>query len=203
MRKIAIFILDRLQNSVTALVLVTVGLLGALVVVALIKKVTSPQAMIVVEPFEISDEASKRLRISGKNATDIFGDRVNEVARDGSIVHGNDYSSSSHYSQVPEKIKIPVESTYSIELKCISVDDVLRVYRRLRYQEWLVSGDVIPVDDRANIHVRWNKTGNSEAWKTYKPDWMPIEVAIREAADRFLSGAHPELTGRAYLQEKR
>src|SRR4051794_36444213 len=51
----------------------------------------SPQYMVTVEPFEISSEVGSRTLLSGKSASDIVVDIVNDVASHASKFHGIDY----------------------------------------------------------------------------------------------------------------
>jgi tetratricopeptide (TPR) repeat protein len=169
--------------------------------IAFLVGLVAPRPMIVVQPFEVSDDVQKHLELSGKNAADIFLDRLNALASDGAAFHGNAYSSKAHYGSVPEMLKIPVQSSFGLELKGISVDAVLAVLDRIRYQQIPIGGDITMDKDSIAIRVRWNRKGQSESLGIEPVDRTQLEGAVDSLAEQFLEHLNPELAGRAYLQE--
>src|SRR4051794_26920162 len=158
----------------------------------------SPQYMVTVEPFEISSEVGSRTLLSGKSASDIVVDIVNDVAGHASKFHGIDYynyvGAGAQPVSLHQAIKIPVRTSYGIELKGISIDSILRLYDRARYNQWIIGGDIIESPDGLIGRIRLNRDDKAESWETLPSAHAPSEV-VREATYLMLKSADPERLG--------
>jgi len=165
------------------------------------KKCKDPRPMIVVLPFEESTDAAKTCGMTGKNAEDIFVDRLNELTAKAAEYHGNVYASRNSLGKLPEEPKIPVETAYGISVHGVSVDDIVRLYNRVRYDQWNISGDVIAEGKRCRVRVRLTRAENSSEWDSTPAKGQSLTDTIRQTAVKLIAAAHPELAGRALLQE--
>jgi tetratricopeptide (TPR) repeat protein len=185
-------------------VIVVAGLVVAVAIsvgVGFWKKWRDPKPMIVVLPFEESTDAAKTCGMTGKNAEDIFVDRLNELTAKAAEYHGNVYASKNSLGKLPEQPKIPVETAYGISVHGVSVDDIIRLYNRVRYDQWNVSGDVMAERKRCRVRARLTRADNSSEWESIPGKGQSLTDTIRQTAVKLIAAAHPELAGRALLQE--
>jgi hypothetical protein len=165
----------------------------------------SPQYMVTVEPFEISSEVGNRTSLSGKSASDIVVDIVNDVASHASKFHGIDYynyvGAGAQPVSLHQAIKIPVQTSYGIELKGISVDSILHLYDRARYDQWIIGGDVIESPDGLIGRIRLNRGDKAESWETLPAAHANPSELVRQVTFLMLKSADPERLGQSYLQK--
>jgi tetratricopeptide (TPR) repeat protein len=167
----------------------------------------SQKYMVTVQPFEISPAIANHVSISGKNAADIVVDTLNDAATHASQFHGTEYyrydSTGDQPVALHQDIKIPVQTSYDIELKGISLDSLIRLYNGRRYQQWIISGDVLSSPHGLIGRIRLNQGDTARFWETApSADATPSEL-IREATNRMLTSVNPELLGQSYLQQGR
>jgi hypothetical protein len=157
--------------------------------------------MIIVQPFEEAEDTTKKCDLTGKNAEDIFVDRVNELASDAVAFHGNINSSNYAFGNVPELPKIPVQTVYGITIHGISMDDVRHLYERVRYDQWNITGDIYEESGSCHVRVRLANSEGSSEWEVSAPEQQALPGIVRSSAQRLIAAANPELAGRALLQE--
>jgi hypothetical protein len=166
----------------------------------------SQQYMVTVQPFEISPAIANHVSISGKNAADIVVDTLNDAATHASQFHGTEYykydNTGDHQPVALHKaIEIPVQTSYDIELKGISLDSLIRLYNGRRYQQWIIGGDVLSSPHGLIGRIRLNQGDIARFWETApSADATPSEL-IREATCMMLTSVNPELLGSSYLQQ--
>jgi hypothetical protein len=92
----------------------------------------SPADVVTVQPFEISAEIGNRTALSGKSASDIVVDILNDAAGHAAQFHGTDYykyvGAGAQPLSLEQPIKVPIQTSYGIELKGVSVDNLLLLY---------------------------------------------------------------------------
>src|SRR5262249_42366254 len=142
-----------------------------------------------------------------KGASDVVIDVLNRIATDGSLFEGTDYYAYDRHGTQPVAvrgtIKIPVENSYSIEVNGISLDAMFKLYDRIRYRQWIISGDVLSSADGIMANIRLNREGVAKSWRTAVfARRLPSDL-IEKATDMMLAEENPELLGRAYLKEAR
>ncbi len=166
----------------------------------------SQEYMVTVQPFEISPAIANHVSISGKNAANIVVDTLNDAATHASQFHGTEYyrydNTGDHQPVALHKaIEIPVQTSYDIELKGISLDSLMRLYNGRRYQQWIIGGDVLSSPRGLIGRIRLNQDDTARFWETApSADATPSEL-IRQATCMMLTSVNPELLGSSYLQQ--
>jgi len=166
----------------------------------------SPGYMVTVQPFETLPEVANRGSLSGKSASDLVVDIVNDAASHAALFHGTDYyrydsGVSAQPVSLRRAIKVPIQTSYGIELQGISVDKVLQLYHQARYEQWIVGGEVVSTPNGLVGRIRLNKAHEAKSWETLPSvDVSPAEL-VRGATYRMLAEEVPELLGQSYLQQ--
>lgn len=165
----------------------------------------SPEYMVTVQQFEVSPEIAHGFSLSGKNASDIVVDVLNDVATHASQFHGTEYYKYWEAETQPialhQAIKIPVQTSYGIELKGISLDSLLALYHRKRYQQWIIGGDILSSPNGLIGRIRLNQGDAAQSWETLPSSRSNPTELVRDATFKMLSSVSPELLGQAYLQQ--
>ena len=166
-----------------------------------------PEYTVTVQQFEIAPELAKKLSLSGKSASDIVVDTLNDAETHSSQFHGTDYyeydGTVSQSVSLKDKIKVPVQTTYGIEVKGISLDNILQLYNSRRYQQWVIGGDIFSAANGMVGRIRLNREDAAQFWETApSANASPTEL-IRNATYAMLASVSPELLARSYLQQRR
>ncbi|HEY0795700.1 MAG TPA: hypothetical protein VGD64_07950 [Acidisarcina sp.] len=195
---------NALKSSISLLVIVVF----AVSIWALLLRFVSPKPLIVVDSFEVSSDIEKQAGFSGKNAADVFTDELNAAASAGERFKGNDYASPHHYGRIRNVFRIPVQTTYGIQFSGVSVDVIMDIYRRFRYDEWHISGDIVKAQadaagkdsGKVDLRVRVKRSNSSENWELGSVAAAGVNAGVQTLARQMLSREQPELMGRANLQ---
>jgi tetratricopeptide (TPR) repeat protein len=165
----------------------------------------SPEYMVTVQPFEIFPEVGNRSSLSGKGASDIVVDILNDAASHAAQFHGTDYykyvDAGAQPVSLHQVIKVPIQTSYGIELKGISVDSVLHLYEQARYDQWIIGGDVVSSREGLVGKIRLNNGHTAKSWETPPSAHATPSELVREATYLMLAKEAPELLGRSYLQQ--
>jgi tetratricopeptide (TPR) repeat protein len=166
----------------------------------------SPEYMVTVQPFEISPAIDKGISLSGKSASDIVVDVLNDAASNAAQFHGTDYynidvCAGAQPVSLHQAIKVPIQTSYGIELKGISVDSILHLYEKARYDQWIIGGDVVPSPKGLVGRIRLNHADTAKSWETLPSAHASPSELIREATYLMLAKEVPELLGQSYLQQ--
>jgi tetratricopeptide (TPR) repeat protein len=112
-----------------------------------------------------------------------------------------------HYGSARSLFKVPVQGSYGIEIKGISLDTLVSIYDRIRYKTWEIGGDLSGTPDSPVVSVRFSAKDRTSEWPNQSPNAAKSSDAVtqllRDAADKVLADWDPETMIRAYLQEKR
>jgi hypothetical protein len=184
------------QSSLAVLAI----LILSVVLYGLLLRFVAPRPLIAVDPFEVPAELTKEIGIDGKNAADIFVDQVNETAKAAQAFRGSVFSSKHHYGHVPNLFRVPVQSSYGLQISGISIDDLISLYRRVRYDQWKVSGDIFKNGSNITVRVRFGRGQDSQDWEISPAQDGKAEAAVRLIAREMLAANQPEAMGRAYLE---
>src|SRR5258708_2450229 len=177
-------LLEKLSLPVGMLVAVLV--LGIWLAFGFFLGKVSQQYMVTVQPFEIPPAIANHASMSGKNAADIVVDTLNDAATHASQFHGTEYyrydNPADHQPvALHQAIKIPIQTSYDIELKGISLDSLIRLYNGRRYQQWIIGGDVLSSPHGLIGRIRLNQGDAARFWETApSADATPSEL-IRQA----------------------
>jgi tetratricopeptide (TPR) repeat protein len=181
------------------------GVLAVGCITATVLRMFSPEFMVTVQQFEISPEVANRLSLSGKSASDIVMDTLNNAATHAAQFHGAEYYAYDGHGTQPvalhQTIRIPVQTSYGIELKGISLDSLIQIYDKIRYQQWIISGDILSSPNGLIARVRLNQDGVANSWETRPSAHASPSELVRNATNMMLTDECPELLGRAYLQQ--
>lgn len=179
-----------------------------------------PAHMIIVQPIELSEDTLKLLALNGRTASDIVVDELNTSVDNAMAFRGyqskpSPYSARSgqqrpesnqlHYGSIRKFLKIPIQSSYGIEIKGVSLDTLVLIYNRIRYDIWEISGDLTGSDDSPAVSIRLSKNGSASQWYFPLSGSAQAKNAVvellRDSADQVLEAWDPEIMTRAYLQE--
>jgi tetratricopeptide (TPR) repeat protein len=198
-------LLEKLSLSVG--VVVAILCLGTWLAFGFFLGKVSQEYMVTVQPFEISPAIANHVSISGKNAADIVVDTLNDASTHASQFHGTEYYRYDRTGAQPvalhQAIKIPVQTSYDIELKGISLDSLIRLYNGRRYQQWIISGDVLSSPHGLIGRIRLNQGDTAKFWETAPSAVATPAELIRQAACMMLTSVNPELLWQSYLQQGR
>jgi tetratricopeptide (TPR) repeat protein len=165
----------------------------------------SPEYMVTVQPFEISPEVGKSSSLSGKSASDLVVDILNDAASHAAQFHGTDYynyvGTGAQPVSLHQAIRVPIQTTYGIEVKGISLDNIMHLYERERYEQWVIGGDVVSSPEGLVGRIRLNKPDSARSWETPASATASPSELVREATYMMLKSVAPELLGQSYLQQ--
>ena len=182
--------------------LIAIGLIG-LALAAVVQRVVAPTAQVIVSPFQVSADLAKQLTITGDAISEMVSDDATTITVEGAQFHGlNPGSSGKHFGRLPLSVEIPVKTSIPFAIKGISVDDLVQVYDRLRYDQITVSGDLY--SDRGAVQLRMRAEGGKldgvPIVTTVDPT-QPVTDALKLATIRLMTRVNPALVGRMYLFE--
>jgi tetratricopeptide (TPR) repeat protein len=196
-------LLQKLSLSVG--VLVAIFGVGIWLAIGFFLGKVSQEYMVTVQPFEIPTAIADHASLSGKNAADIVVDTLNDAATHASQFHGTEYYKYSNAGAQPvvlhQAIKIPVQTSYDIELNGISLDSLIRLYNGRRYQQWIIGGDVLSSSHGLIGRIRLNQGDTAKSWETAPSVHASPSELIRDATYMMLTSVNPELLGQSYLQQ--
>lgn len=173
--------------------------------VGYVQRICFPQCVVVVQPFEISPELAKRLFMSGKTASNMFIDSLNQHSAFGSQFQGADYyqydAAGTQSIALKQSIRVPVQSSDDIEVNGISIGSMMKVYSWIRNKQWLVGGDILTAGDQTVLRLRLDGEGVSKFWEITDSGRSDGVSLIRRATEAMLAEQNPEMLGRSFLQQ--
>lgn len=173
----------------------------AIVILAVLLRFLHPKTIIQVSAVELFSSNGKTNIQGGKALADMVVDDVHQIIEEASRFSGNSFASKKSYPPLPDLPKIPVDTTYGIDIKGISLDQIVATWKHLRYREFRISGDLIVItDNQFKIKLRYEAGGRANSFEI---DSSPatIENDLRAAAFNVLSEISPETVER-YLFQK-
>jgi len=189
---------DSVSKTIALLTLVVFAALGTLCW-ALILRVVSPKTQITVSAFEIFIMDPRTNGLSGKALADLVVDNLHRILDQADRYSGNAFSSKKSYASVPDMPHIPVETSYGIEIKGMSVDGLVSTWNRLRYHEFTIAGDLLSVpDSRSVIRVRYAGMGRAKSFASslQRVEPMAVQEAVSVLALELLEDINPEAAAR-------
>jgi tetratricopeptide (TPR) repeat protein len=166
-----------------------------------------PERAVTVQQFEISSEIADRASVSGKTASDIVVDILNDSAKRASAFHGTDYYHYGLDSSQPLALRttmiVPLQASYGIVINGISLDSLIQLYDRQRYQQWTIGGDVISSPKGLVGRIRLNQGKAANSWETDPSTVATPADLVQEATYMMLTSVDPETLGRSYLQQRK
>ncbi len=204
--------LDRIANGPLLKALGAIGTIAiaimVLIAIALILRFVSPKSQITVSAFQVFTTDPKSSGRSEKALSDMVVDDLHRILEEASQFHGNDYSSSRNFSSIPDMPHIPVGTSYGIEIKGISIDQLLATWSHLRYREFQVSGDLIETaGDHEELLIRYVEDrflsqGRANSFEEpIAPDSGTIKKAASDLALKVMAEISPEAAVRYMLSQ--
>jgi tetratricopeptide (TPR) repeat protein len=130
---------------------------------------------------------------------------LNDAASHAAQFHGTDYyqyvGAGAQPVSLHQAIKVPIQTSYGIELKGISVDSVMNLYDKARYDQWIIGGDVVSSPEGLVGKIRLNNADSAKSWETRPSAHANPSELVREATYLMLAKEVPELLGQNYLQQ--
>lgn len=164
-----------------------------------------PEPRVTVQQFEISSELANRVSVSGQTASDIVVDILNESAKNAADFQGTDYYDYSFHTSQPLALRttltVPLQASYGIVINGISLDSLVQLYDRQRYQQWTIGGDIISSPKGLIGRIRLNRGAAANSWETPLSTVATPADLVREATYKMLTSVDPEILGRSYLQQ--
>jgi tetratricopeptide (TPR) repeat protein len=164
-----------------------------------------PARSVTVQQFEISSEIANRGSVSGKTASDIVVDTLNDTASRALAYHGTDYynwgSTGSQPVALRQSITVPLQASYGIQISGVSLDSLIQLYDRQRYHQWTIGGDIISSPKGLVGRIRLNQGDRAQSWETGASTSASPADLVREATYMMLTSIYPEQLGRFYLQQ--
>ena len=156
-----------------------------------------------------SDSKSGTSGDFGKEVADIFAGDLNDIIQTGSGFSGNSYGSgkrriSQPFTNIP---KIPVSKSYGIEIQGISIDQLLKAWSTLRYDQQTISGDIVPVANSPGRYVLQLSLRSDSAVQPFRSGPFlasdkELFAAMRATAEDFVANTNPEIAGRYFIATK-
>jgi len=193
---------DPWTKSIGALALIFLAALCALLV-ALLLRVASPKSQITVSAFELFVDDQKSGSLSGKALADLVVDNLHRLLDQADRFSGNSYSSRESFAPVPGMPHIPVDTSYGIEIKGISVDKILATWNHVRYQEFVVSGDLLSGPNGSFViklrYVGAGRTNSFQSLPLGQLDSVAVQNAAAQLALDVLQEINPEVAARYFM----
>lgn len=189
---------DSLSKTLVLVAAIALAVIGTFLV-GLILRVVSPQSQITVSAFEIFAPDQKVNSQSGKAISDLLVDDLHSIVDHADRFSGNQFSSSKSFPLVPDMPHIPVETSYGIEIKGVSLDQLMATWSRIRYHEFLVSGDLMSGSDGdLVIMVRYVGEGRAKSFESQLASTDPaaLENAVSTLALELVEDINPTAAAR-------
>jgi TolA-binding protein len=189
---------DSFTKTVALVSTIALLVVGAFLV-ALALRFTAPRSQIIVSAFQVFPGDDKSNGQSGKALADLFVDELHHVLEEADRFHGNPFSSSKAFGGVPDMPNIPVDTSYGIEIKGVSLDQVLATWDHVRYHEYRVSGDLIlGAAGHHAILVRYDTEGKANSFDSPVPETDPatLKSAVKALTLLLVKDINPEAAAR-------
>jgi tetratricopeptide (TPR) repeat protein len=170
---------------------------GIAIGIASLLRFTSPKSQIGVSAFEVL-AADQKLSPSGKVLADLLVDNLHRIIEEASRFSGQG-GSRKGFRSVPGMPHIPVDTSYGIEFKGISLDKLVATWKHIRYREFLVSGDLLLGSDADGVmRVRYATEGSANNFEASVPEINAtnVEQAVSTLSLKLMEDINPEVAAR-------
>jgi tetratricopeptide (TPR) repeat protein len=188
--------LQKAINLVAAIILLGV----VAVALGLILRFLSPKEIIQISAFEIISFDSTSSTQGGKALADLVVDDLHRMLEVANQFTGSNASRKT-YSHLRDLPEIPVDTTYGIEIKGISLDVLVATWKHLRYREFRISGDLIIVEkENRRLTLRYETEGRANNFDVTSTA-ADIEKNLQHLALQILGEINTEAAARYLLQQ--
>ncbi len=208
-RAVAGFIKDHARDLLDLKIGIPVVLFTFVVVtvaIALLLGVWDQKTIIVITPFGMPVEEHRTIPYSGESLANLMADEFQSMIRTSDDFTGTtDYSSSKQYNPLPETPKIPVQTSFELLVHGVSVDEILKIWRYLRYNQENISGEVVRSGPgKVRLRARLNASSRAMYWEIPgEIDDNAIPSYLNDLAAHVFADLHPATLGRYYLANRR
>ena len=190
----------------TSIVVISLMIIAAtcVVVTAVVLRFVSPKSRITVSAFQIFEADSKSSNLNGKAVADLLVDDLHQILETADQFSGTAYSSPKSFRHLPDLPQIPVDTSYGLEIKGISVDQIISSWNHLRYREFAIGGDLLPGTKTGSImKVRYETSGEANSYEQLLPriDPASLKSAVQEMSLDLVKDISPQAAAR-YLNSK-
>lgn len=135
---------------------------------------------------------------AGRRLQNLLVDDLHEIIDRANRFSGNAYSSRKNYGPMPDAPKIPVETSYGIEIKGVSLDQLLSSWKHVRFYEFQVSGDLLIGARDQTIRVRYLSPDRANSFKVGLPALTStsVEDSVSRLSLDLIKDIHPETAAR-------
>ena len=191
-------------NRAAGLILIAAAAILGGMGTALILGVLSPQAQITVSAFEIFSADQKAEIQGGKALADLAVDDLHRILEEAGRFSGNPFSSAKTFPSIPDMPQIPIDTSYGIEIYGVSLDHLLALWDRLRYQKFQVTGDLIAGSGGEHvIRLRYTTRGRANSFEEPLSQVNPatIKEAVSNLSVKLVAEINPIAAARYLIAE--
>lgn len=166
---------------------------------------------IIVNDFLISAPAGAQLSGDlGKEVSDLFANDLNDIIQEGSSYSGSTYSSSGRSKIAPPfdgVPKVPVSKSYGIQIEGISIDQILSLWNSIRYDQQIISGDILPTSGKAGeyvlqISLRTDRAAYHWTSGRFSSSQGELTAMVRKVAETYIKDTNPEIAGCYFIANR-
>jgi tetratricopeptide (TPR) repeat protein len=165
--------------------------------IALTLRFISRQSQIRVSAFDLLAGEQKSTP-GGKVLADLLVDNFHQIIEEANRFSGTGAGKKA-FRSVPDMPHIPVDTSYGLEFKGISMDHLIATWKHIRYHEFLVSGDLIlgPNGDGI-VRVRHTTAGRAKSFEARLLEINPmnIEAEVYTLSLELMKDMNPEVAAR-------
>jgi Tfp pilus assembly protein PilF len=196
--------------------MLTLAVCCAILLACLIGKLLyhfAPKQQIIVSNFLVSAPPGTGLSADfGKEVSDLFTSDLNDIFQQGSAYAGSSYiasaTGSSKLAQPFDTVpNIPVDKSYGIEIEGVSIDQILKIWKDIRYDQQLISGDIFPAGNNTGQYILQISLRSDEAayhWSSlpFSASQSEMPSTVLRLAETFVEDINPEIAGRFFIANK-
>ncbi len=196
-----------LDKGVLLAIVVAAGALLALVAGLLLRRFDSKQQLIVNDFLVTAPGGATVSGDLGKEVADLFANDLNDIIQGGSSYSGIGYSTSGKYRQTPPfdgVPRVPVSKSYGLQIEGVSVDEILKIWNDVRYDQQVISGDILPTKSKTpeyvlQISLRTDEAGYHWTSQPFAASHDEMASEVRRVAEAFVKDTNPEIAGCYFL----
>ena len=199
-----------LLSATSFLILILILFAAVALVAASLEHRWNYKQQIIISDFLVTaqgsptDKKSSEISAFGREASDLFASDLNNVIQEGSGFSTSTAGRAKYVQPFDGVPKVPVSKSYGIEIQGISIDQLIKAWDGIRYDQQLISGDVLPDSgppDRyvLKISIRSERQDQQLTSSPFLLSNQELDSAIEALAEKYVAINNPEIAGRYYL----
>jgi len=183
-------------NAITALVFVFLIALGS---GTLLLRVIRPRKNLIINSFEITALDGSRLSTSGRAVSEFLADEAKDL-----VDESTSYMSGLAKEDVEKPTSLVADSlsesiNVGVELGGFSIERIESEWKKVRYEERTISGNLLILSDGVKLRVR-NGDHLSEVGP-FPPTETDLKGALRQVGMEMLAECYPLIGGALYQKQ--